>query len=96
MKEQLLSNINYCLVNAHDELDDDNDGFIYGIYWLDEYENVLDCEWFKTKEERQKVLIKTAFHVICQESWETFGNATMMDKRVINLILTKLTGENYG
>ncbi|MGD2072741.1 MAG: hypothetical protein PVG65_04560 [Candidatus Thorarchaeota archaeon] len=92
MKEQLLSYIDYELVNAEDCFDDDNEGLIYGIHWLDEDRNVLDCEWFKTEEEREKNLIKTAFHTICQESWETLGNATLMDERIIDLILSKLIG----
>ena len=33
---------------------DDNNGFIYGIEYQDENENVIDIEWFKTEEERNK------------------------------------------
>ncbi len=33
---------------------DDNNGFIYGIEHQDENKNVIDIEWFKTEEERNK------------------------------------------
>jgi hypothetical protein len=33
---------------------DDNNGFIYGIEHQDENENVIDIEWFKTEEERNR------------------------------------------
>jgi hypothetical protein len=32
---------------------DNNDGFIYGINYIDNDE-VIECEWFKTKQERNK------------------------------------------
>jgi len=32
---------------------DDNKGFIYGINYIDGDE-VIECEWFKTKQERNK------------------------------------------
>lgn len=33
--------------------DDNNNGYIYGIAYLDEEGcDTLDCEWFKTNEER--------------------------------------------
>ena len=34
--------------------DDNNNGFIYGIEYQDENENVIDIEWFKTEKERDK------------------------------------------
>ena len=48
----------YELVMAEDCFDDDNDGLIYGIHWLDEDGNICDCEWFKTEEERQECINK--------------------------------------
>ena len=34
-------------------IEDNNDGYIYGIAYLDdEGIDTLDCEWFKTNEER--------------------------------------------
>jgi hypothetical protein len=46
-------------VNWYDEeLDkfykDNNEGLIYGIYYLDNEEQVQDVSWFKTIEERTK------------------------------------------
>ena len=32
---------------------DDNKGFIYGINYIDNDE-VIECKWFKTKQERNK------------------------------------------
>lgn len=42
----------YDFVHAKDVFDDNNSGFIYGIYWLDEFQNVLDCTWYKTEKDR--------------------------------------------
>ena len=46
-------------VNWHEEdldkfYNDDNNGLIYGIYYLDDEEQVQDVSWFKTIEERTK------------------------------------------
>ena len=35
------------------KLNDDNNGFIYGINYIDNNE-IIECEWFKTKKERNK------------------------------------------
>lgn len=52
----------YELVMAGDVFkNDDNDGFIYGINWLDEYGNIADCEWFKTDKERQNSIKETEY-----------------------------------
>lgn len=48
--------INYELILARDTFDDDNEGLEYGINWLDEDGNVIDCEWFESEEERQQVI----------------------------------------
>lgn len=51
--------MDYELIDANDVFDDNNDGFIYGINWLDDNgENIVDCEWFRTEEERQEVIDK--------------------------------------
>jgi hypothetical protein len=31
---------------------DNNNGFIYGIYWLDYDSEVVEVEWFKTEQKR--------------------------------------------
>ena len=46
----------YELVLASEVFDDDNEGYEFGINWLDEDGNVLDCEWFQTEEDRQEAL----------------------------------------
>jgi hypothetical protein len=52
--------MDYELVLASETFDDDNEGFEFGIYWLDEDgEFIVDCEWFKTEEERQECLDKS-------------------------------------
>ena len=34
---------------------DDNKGFIYGIYYIEEDLNeTIECEWFKTRQERNQ------------------------------------------
>jgi hypothetical protein len=56
----LIEGKDYELVLASETFDDDNNGFEYGINWLDgEGEDIyiIDCEWFKTEEER-KIAIK--------------------------------------
>jgi hypothetical protein len=55
----LIEGQDYELVLASETFDDDNNGFEYGINWLDEAGYVLDCEWFKTEEERQGKLNET-------------------------------------
>ena len=51
----------YIKVNWYDEgldkfydTDKDNKGLIWGVYYL-EGEDVIDVEWFKTEEERNKI-----------------------------------------
>lgn len=57
----LIENKDYELVMADECFDDDNEGLIYGIHWLEynrgtrEYD-VIECSWFKTEEERQEAL----------------------------------------
>lgn len=53
---KLIEGKDYELVTAQEEFNDDNGGYLFGIYWLNEYGYVLDCEWFKTEEERQNAL----------------------------------------
>jgi len=50
-----MDNISYELVNAKDCFDDNNEGLIYGINWIDDG-FIVDCEWFKTEEERQECI----------------------------------------
>ena len=42
----------YEFVEASQVFDDDNNGLIYGVNWLDKNNDIADCEWFKTKKER--------------------------------------------
>lgn len=46
----------YELVLASETFDDDNNGLEYGINWLDDDGEILDCEWYKTEEERQNAI----------------------------------------
>ena len=39
-------------VEACDVFDDNNNGYIHGLYWFDEHDNIIDCQWFKTTKER--------------------------------------------
>ena len=44
---------------------DNNNGYIYGINFLDDDDilNILDCMWFKTEKERQKAIIKNKLKI---------------------------------
>lgn len=51
--------LNYELVLASETFTDNNNGYEYGINWLDgEGEDIyiIDCEWFKTAEEREEAI----------------------------------------
>lgn len=39
-------------VHASDVLDDNNNGLVWGIEWLDGNE-VIECEWFATEMQRE-------------------------------------------
>ena len=34
------------------DIDENNNGYIHGLYWFDEHNNIIDCQWFKTTKER--------------------------------------------
>jgi len=38
----------------HKTYGDDNNGLIWGIDYIDNDDQVIECEWFKTKQERNK------------------------------------------
>jgi len=38
----------------HKTYGDDNNGLIWGIDYIDDDDQVIECEWFKTKQERNK------------------------------------------
>ena len=42
---------------------DNNDGYIYGIYYLDD-DDIIEVEWYKTEQERQEVIKKEQLQVI--------------------------------
>ena len=42
---------------------DNNNGYIYGIYYLDD-DDIIDVEWYKTEQERQKVIKQEQLQVI--------------------------------
>jgi len=50
--------MDYELVLASQTFDDNNNGLEYGINWLDDDGNILDCEWFRTEEDRQEAIDK--------------------------------------
>ena len=45
--------------------DDNNDGYVYGIYVLDG-DDIIDVEWFKTDKERFKVIDKYNLEIVNQ------------------------------
>ena len=44
-------------------IEDNNNGYVYGLYVLDEDE-VVDVEWFKTDKERFKVIKKYKLEIV--------------------------------
>lgn len=43
-------------ISANDVFDDDNQGYIYGIDYIDLTDDeIIEEEWFKTEEERDRV-----------------------------------------
>jgi len=86
----LIEGKDYELVLASETFNDDNEGFEFGIYWLDGYGNFLEAEWFKMEEERQDSLHRTNFNITCQEAWETAGNATQIDEEFVDIFYQNL------
>jgi len=44
-------------------IEDNNEGYVYGIYLLDE-DDIIDVEWFKTDEERFKAIEKYNLEIV--------------------------------
>ena len=42
---------------------DNNEGYIYGIYYLDDVD-IVEVEWYKTEQKRQEVIKKEQLQVI--------------------------------
>jgi hypothetical protein len=42
--------------DLHNFYGHENDGFIWGLYYIDENKDVIDVEWFQTKKEREDYL----------------------------------------
>lgn len=58
------------LTFAKNHFDDNNDGYEYGIFELsDDGEEIINdyVEWFKTKEERQKIIEENDMQVLYEE-----------------------------
>ena len=45
-------------------LSDNNNGYIYGINLLDENDEIVDVEWFKTDKDRFEVISKYKLEII--------------------------------
>ena len=49
---------NIQLVNWYSEcLAGDNDGLIFGVYYIDNDGNILDVEWYASNAERAKAIV---------------------------------------
>lgn len=58
------------LVLAENHFDDNNEGYRYGIYELDDDGEEIKndyVEWFKTKEERAEVINKYNMIIVAEE-----------------------------
>ena len=39
--------------------EDNNNDFVYGVYWLDDNDEVMDVQWFKSDQERYNEINET-------------------------------------
>lgn len=51
-------------VHASQVFDDDNEGYVYGINLIDDDNEIMDCQWFKTELERDREATNTGYEVI--------------------------------
>lgn len=51
-------------VHASQVFDDDNAGFVYGINYIDDDNEIAECEWFKTELERDREATNTGYAII--------------------------------
>lgn len=51
-------------VHASQVFDDDNHGYVYGINYIDDDNEITDCQWFKTELERDREATNTGFEII--------------------------------
>jgi hypothetical protein len=42
--------------DLHNFYKHENNGFVWGLYYIDKNENVIDIQWFQTKKEREDYL----------------------------------------
>ena len=50
--------INWSTVQEDCQYEDDNNGYIYGLYYIDKDGQIMDAEWFRTEEERISEIVK--------------------------------------
>ena len=59
--------INWADVKADSKLyaeDDNNNGYVFGYNLLDDFEQIIDCEWFKTDKERSIDIEKHSLNIV--------------------------------
>lgn len=42
------------LINSKDIFENNNNGYEFGLYILNENNKILDCEWYKSEKEREE------------------------------------------
>ena len=65
--------------DIRDDKSDDNDGYIYGINLLDENNEVLDVQWFKTEEERDSFISDEGLVEVDYESDDEYAGGGSID-----------------
>lgn len=46
----------YEYVDASQVFDDNNNGLVYGVNYIDDSNEIADCEWFATEAERENAV----------------------------------------
>lgn len=51
-------------IHASQVFDDNNNGYEYGINYIDNDNEIADCEWYRTEEERDREAATTSYESI--------------------------------
>ena len=57
-------NVRIEYVHASEVFDDDNDGYVYGINYIDENNEIIEDEWYKTEWERDIAASSSGYKII--------------------------------
>ena len=76
MKQQLAETIMWEQVRQDCKYpkEDNNRGLIYGLYLIDDFDEIIDVEWFETDQERYKVIKENNLSIISLVILSIFSN----------------------